>query len=55
MTRNDISSLAHSKWSCRYHIVFAPKYRRQVRIYRDIGQIIRKLCEQKGVNLISGR
>ena len=55
MTRDDISSLAHSKWNCKYHIVFAPKYRRQViygKIYRDIGQIIRKLCEQKGVNLL---
>ena len=51
----DINSLSHSKWRCQYHIVFAPKYRRQV-IYReikaDIGQILRKLCEQKGVEII---
>ena len=51
---NDIQSLSHSKWRCQYHIVFAPKYRRQV-IYRklkaDIGQILRKLCEQKGVEI----
>jgi putative transposase len=55
MTRDDISSLAHSKWNCKYHIVFAPKYRRQViygKIYKDIGKIIRQLCEQKGVELI---
>ena len=51
----DINSLEHTKWRCQYHIVFAPKYRRQV-IYReikaDIGFIIRKLCEQKGVEII---
>jgi putative transposase len=55
MTRDDISSLAHSKWNCKYHIVFAPKYRRQViygKIYKDVGKIIRQLCEQKGVELI---
>ena len=52
---NDISSLAHSKWNCKYHIVFAPKYRRQViygKIKADIGVILRKLCEQKGVEII---
>ena len=53
MTDN-INSLAHSKWNCKYHIVFAPKYRRQVifgKIYKDIGVILRKLCEQKGVEI----
>ena len=52
---NDISSLAHSKWNCKYHIVFAPKYRRQIiygKIKSDIGAILRKLCEQKGVEII---
>ena len=52
---NDINSLAHSKWNCKYHIVFAPKYRRMViygQIKADIGAILRKLCEQKGVNII---
>ena len=52
---NDINSLAHSKWNCKYHIVFAPKYRRQIiygKIRVDIGVILRKLCEQKGVNII---
>ena len=52
---HDIDSLAHSKWNCKYHIVFAPKYRRQEiygQIYKDIGQILRKLCEQKKVEII---
>ncbi len=52
---NDINSLSHSKWRCKYHIVFAPKYRRQViygKIKRDIGVILRKLCENKGVEII---
>ena len=51
----DNNSLAHSKWNCKYHIVFAPKYRRQIiygKIKIDIGQILRKLCEQKGVEII---
>lgn len=55
MTRDDISSLAHSKWNCKYHVVFAPKYRRMViynQIKTDIGKILRKLCEQKGVEII---
>ena len=52
---NDINSLSHSKWRCKYHIVFAPKYRRQAiygDIRKDIGVILRKLCEQKGVEII---
>ena len=51
----DNSSLAHSKWNCKYHIVFAPKYRRQIiygKIKADIGVILRKLCDQKGVEII---
>ena len=51
----DNSSLAHTKWNCKYHIVFAPKFRRQIiygKIKADIGQIIRKLCEHKGVEII---
>ena len=51
----DNNSLAHSKWDCKYHIVFAPKYRRQIiygSIKADIGQILRKLCEHKGVEII---
>jgi len=51
----DNQSLAHSKWRCKYHIVFAPKYRRQViygKIKTDIGVILRKLCEYKGVEIL---
>lgn len=51
----DNNSLAHTKWNCKYHIVFAPKYRRKViygKIKVDIGKILRKLCEQKGVEII---
>ena len=51
----DINSLSHSKWNCKYHIVFAPKYRRQViygKIKADIGKILRQLCEMKGVEII---
>jgi putative transposase len=51
----DINSLAHTKWNCKYHIVFAPKYRRQAifgGIKKDIGEILRKLCEYKEVEII---
>ena len=51
----DTNSIAHTTWNCKYHIVFAPKCRRQViygKIKGDIGQIIRKLCEWKGVEII---
>ena len=51
----DTNSIAHTTWNCKYHIVFAPKYRRQViygKIKGDIGQIIRKLCEWKGVEIV---
>ena len=55
MTRDDINSLAHSKWNCKYHVVFAPKYRRMIiynKIKVDIGKILRKLCEQKEIEII---
>ena len=51
----DIQSLAHSKWNCKYHIVFAPKYRRQViygKLKAEIGKILRSLCERKGVEVL---
>ena len=51
----DINSLAHTKWECKYHIVFAPKYRRQIiygNIKADIGQMLRKLCDYKGIEII---
>ena len=51
----NVNSLAHTKWECKYHIVFAPKYRRQV-IYKDIkadvGQILGSLCRRKGIEII---
>lgn len=54
--KDDVKSLSHSKWRCKYHIVFAPKYRRQIvygQLKVDIGKILRSLCERKGVNIIS--
>ena len=51
----NVNSLAHTKWECKYHIVFAPKYRRQV-IYKgikvDVGQILGSLCRRKGIEII---
>lgn len=52
----DNQSLAHTKWNCKYHIVFAPKYRRKVFFGQkrfEIGGIIRELCRWKGVELLS--
>ena len=51
----DINSLAHTKWNCKYHIVFAPKFRRKViygKIKEDIGKMLRKLCEYKGIEIL---
>ena len=54
---NTINSLAYAKWNCKYHIVFAPKYRRKV-FYDEhrleVREILRKLCEWKGVEVIEG-
>ena len=50
-------SLSHTKWMCKYHIVFTPKYRRKIiynQIRRDIGEILRRLCEYKGAEIIEG-
>ena len=55
MQKNDIHSLSHTKWECKYHIIFAPKYRRKVffgQMRYEIGKIIRELCRWKGVNLL---
>ena len=56
MNNNDIHSLSHTKWNCKYHIVFAPKYRRKV-FYgekrAEIGKILRELCNWKKVNIIN--
>ncbi len=51
----DTESLSHTRWNCKYHIVFAPKYRRQViygKIKKDIGIMLRKLCEYKQVEIL---
>ena len=52
---DDDLSLSHTRWNCKYHIVFIPKYRRKEiygKLRSDIGQIIRQLCTYKGVEII---
>ncbi|SFO30558.1 putative transposase, partial [Eubacterium pyruvativorans] len=52
---NANNSLAHTTWNCKYHIVFAPKYRRQAiygKIRADIGKMLRMLCQRKGIEII---
>ena len=54
---NISSSLAHTKWFCKYHVVFTPKYRRKViynELRKDIGEYLRTLCKYKGVEIIEG-
>lgn len=51
----DKNSLSHTTWECKYHLVFAPKYRRQIiygKLKVDIGKILRELCERKGIEII---
>ena len=51
----DKNSLTHTTWECKYHLVFAPKYRRQViygKIKSDVGSILRELCDRKGIEII---
>ena len=52
---NDTNSLSHTKWNCKYHIVFAPKYRRKV-FYkekrREVGKILRTLCEWQKIKIV---
>ncbi len=51
----DDNSLAHTQWNCKYHIVFAPKFRRQIiygRLRASIGRILRELCERKHVEIV---
>ena len=55
MKEKDIKSLEHITWRCQYHIVFSPKYRRMTiygELKKDIGWILRKLCDEKGVEII---
>ena len=52
---NDVKSLSHSKWRCKYHIVFAPKYRRQIiygRIKADVGKILRDFARASAVKVL---
>jgi putative transposase len=52
---DDMKSLAHTKWNCKYHIVFAPKYRRKIiygQLKAEIGKILRELCNWKGITII---
>ena len=52
---NDTNSLSHTRWNCKYHIVFAPKYRRKVfygQKKREIGKILRQLCDWKQVKIV---
>ena len=54
----DNNSLSHTKWNCKYHIVFAPKYRRKVaygKIKQDIADILSMLCKRKGVKIVESR
>ena len=54
---NKTNSLSHTKWMCKYHIVFTPKYRRKIiyNQYREsLGEILRQLCGYKGVEIIEG-
>ena len=54
----DNQSIQHTRWNCTYHVVFIPKYRKKVMygtVKRDVGEVIRKLCEMKGVTLIEGK
>ncbi len=54
----DNKSISHSRWNCTYHIVFIPKYRRKImygEVKRDLTQILPKLCEMKGVEILEGK
>jgi len=51
----DKNTLSHTTWECKYHLIFAPKYRRQIiygKIKKDVGKILRDLCERKGIEII---
>ncbi|MFI3173344.1 MAG: IS200/IS605 family transposase [Eubacteriales bacterium] len=53
----DNKNLSHTKWKCQYHIVFIPKYRKKVlygKVKEDVREIIKILCEDKGIEIIAG-
>lgn len=52
---SDEKSLSHTRWKCQYHIVIVPKFRRKVvygKLRKDVGEILRRLCDYKGVEII---
>jgi putative transposase len=52
-----VNNLSHTKWDCKYHIIFTPKYRRKIiykKLKKDIREIIKKLCDYKGVKILEG-
>ena len=54
----DNQSISHTTWNCTYHVVFIPKYRRKImygEVKVEVGEILRKLCEMKQINLIEGK
>lgn len=54
----DVNSLSHAKWNCKYHIVFAPKFRRKIvygQLKQDIANILSMLCKRKGVHIIEAQ
>ena len=53
----DWRSLSHVRWECKYHVVIVPKYRKKVfygRMRHKVGEILRELCRQRGINLLEG-
>ena len=56
-SKQDMNSLAHTRWDCTYHIVMVPKYRRKAlykELRREVGEILRKLCEFKDIEVVTG-
>ena len=54
-SKMDNNKLAHATWNCKYHVAFAPKYRRKAiygKLSADIGKILRELCERKDIEII---
>lgn len=54
----DNSSIQHTRWNCTYHVVWIPKYRKKIlygEVRKDVGEVVRKLCEMKDVVLIEGK
>ena len=57
MVEKVTDNLAHTTWECKYHVVFAPKFRRQIiygKLKTEIGKILRTLCERKGIEMLEG-